>query len=364
VQVFEAAGWARSVGGVGPYLMAFARSGASREAVDKALEKREIHELPSARGCTYVLPARDFALGLAAGEQFACAEMKTAEKLGVTEKEIGKLRGAILKALEKGPLDPDALKTAVGSAVRSLGPEGAKKGIAGTLPVALGLMQAAGEIRRISQNGRLDQQRYKYALWIPNPRAGWKHGEEETFTQLGRRFFEWTGGASIAEFQWFSGLGVKAATVALTPLKLEAVDGRLMLPQDRAAWEEFKVPERPQYALVSSLDSSSQLRRDVKSLMVDADRARELGVKTAGVMDLPSHAIMDRGRLIGLWEFDPEGGKIAWWPWVKPDKALRETVERTEQFVREDLGDARGFSLDSPKSRAPRLAALRKAAGV
>ncbi len=30
----------------------------------------EIYELPSARGCTYVLPASDFALGLAAGHSF------------------------------------------------------------------------------------------------------------------------------------------------------------------------------------------------------------------------------------------------------------------------------------------------------
>jgi hypothetical protein len=33
-----------------------------------------------------------------------------------------------------------------------------------------------------------------------------------------------------------------------------------------------------------------------------------------------------------------------------------------EEFVRSQLGDARSFSLDSPKSRAPRVEALRKAA--
>jgi hypothetical protein len=36
-------------------------------------------------------------------------------------------------------------------------------------------------------------------------------------------------------------------------------------------------------------------------------------------------------------------------------------VARAEQYVREGLGDARSFSLDSPKSRAPRIEALRKA---
>ena len=76
-------------------------------------------------------------------------------------------------------------------------------------------------------------------------------------------------------------------------------------------------------------------------------------------MDLPSHAILDRGRLVGLWEYDPEAGSIAWTAWIK-DRAVDEAVARTEAYVRDQLGDARSFSLDSPKSRAPRIAALRK----
>src|SRR5215470_315083 len=86
-EVLEQSGWARSVGGVSPYLTLFSRAGISREAADAAAVKLEIHELPAARGCTYVLPAGDFALGLTVGQGFG-GEMKVAEKLGVTRKEI------------------------------------------------------------------------------------------------------------------------------------------------------------------------------------------------------------------------------------------------------------------------------------
>ena len=41
------------------------------------------------------------------------------------------------------------------------------------------------------------------------------------------------------------------------------------------------------------------------------------------------------------------------------DKALDAAILRTEAFVRDQLGDARSFSLDSPKSRAPRVQAIR-----
>lgn len=362
-EVLTRTGWARSVAGAGPYLTLFARAGLGRAEIDSALARTEIHELPSARGCTYVLPAADYALGLKVGQSFREPEMKAARKLGVTEVEIDRLKAGILRALDRDTLDPDGLKDAVGDAARSLGPEGVKKGITTTLPVALGQLQAEGEIRRIPVNGRLDQQRYKYARWKPNPLAPWKLDVDTSFVELARHYYAWTGAASPAEFQWFSGLGVKAAKAALEPLRLVPfADDRLMLPEDREAFERFKIPRHPQYALVGSIDAINQLRRDLPSLLDPADTAR-VGAGQ-GLVDLPHHAIMDRGRLVGLWEFDPATSAIVRTSFIPPDAALREAVLRTEAFIREDLGDARSFSLDSPKSRAPRIEALRKAAAA
>ena len=293
----------------GPYLTLFSRAGLSRAEIDKAVADVAIHELPAARGCTYVLPSADYPLGLKVGQTFTENENRAALKLGVTAAEIAKLRAAILKALAGGPLEPDAIRTAVGPAARNLGPEGVKKGITTTLPVALGSMQSEGEIRRISLNGRLDQQRYKYALWKPNPLAGWKLTAEQAFVELARRYFAWTGGASLAEFQWFSGLSGKAAKVAVEPLGLEPLEAeRLMLPEDREAFEKFQTPKHPQYAVVSSLDGINQLRRELKSLVAPEDQERVGLEKQKSVVDLSNHAIFDRGRLVGLWAFDTETG--------------------------------------------------------
>ena len=74
---------------------------------------------------------------------------------------------------------------------------------------------------------------------------------------------------------------------------------------------------------------------------------------------MPNHAILDRGRVIGLWEYDSEAGEIVWIPFVPPDPELRRQVAECEDYVRRDLGDMRSFSLDSPKSRVPRLQVLR-----
>ncbi len=367
-EVLQRAGWARSVGSSNPYLTLFSRAGLDRENVDDAVAKLEIHELPSARGCTYVLPASDFALGLTVGHGFG-GEMKTAEKLGVTQKEIDKLCDSIIKALENDPLDPDGLREATGKAVRNLGPEGQKKGLTTTLPVALGKLQSSGEIRRIPTNGRLDQQRYKYSLWRPNPLQDFKLSQEEAYTELARRFFAWIGPATMAEFQQFSGLGVKASKAAVELLKLEPLepgDDRLLLPDDRAELEAFKPPKDPHYVLVGGIDSAILLRKNLEWLLDTKDLGREVfvekGFKPIGKLsDMPNHVILDRGRVVGLWVYDTATGSIAWMSFVKKDKALQDAVARTEQYVRVQLGDARSFSLDSPKSRVSRIEALRKA---
>jgi len=372
-EVLDQAGWARSVGGANPYLTLFARAGLRREAVDAAAAALDIHELPSARGCTYVVPARDFALALTVGQAFGGGEMNVARKLGVTEKDVDRLCEKVIAVLARGPLDPEGLKAAAGPAVKNLGEEGKRKGLTSTLPLALGRLQQSGHIRRVPTDGRLDHQRYGYALWKPNPLANVKLSAAEGYVELARRFFRWIGPARAADFQWFSGLGVKAAKAAIDPLGLVPVESGsdlLIGRTDVEAFKRMKTPAKPQYALVGSIDSISLLRRDLPSLVEEADLkrsvmaergARELG----GLADLPSHAILDRGRLVGLWEFDPEAQKIAWWAFgADPkDKALVAAVERTEAFVAGDLGDARSFSLDSAKSRAPRTAALRRAAG-
>ncbi|MDF2773323.1 MAG: hypothetical protein K0S86_2818 [Geminicoccaceae bacterium] len=366
-EILERSGWSRSVGGAGPYLTLFSRGRISRATADAAAANLEIHELPTARGCTYVVPASDFALGLTVGRNFG-GDMKTALKLGVTEREIDALSDAVVKALEAGPLDPDGIRDATGNASRSLGEEGKKKGLSTTLPLALGRLQTQGRIRRVPVNGRLDQQRYRYVNWTPNPLDTYAETMDASFTDLAGRFFRWVGPATLGEFQWFSGLGMKAAKQAIEPLGLvpaEPGSDRFLLPGDVSAYAAFEPPGSPQYALVSSLDPITANRRELVTLLDPTDREQPVVVdattKPIGTLvDLPSHAILDRGRLIGLWEFDVDTESIVWATFDgKRDKALASVVEETETWVREELGDARSFSLDSPKSRASRIAALR-----
>jgi hypothetical protein len=137
-----------------------------------------------------------------------------------------------------------------------------------------------------------------------------------------------------------------------------------MLPEDRERLEAFQPPKQSRYELVSSLDGITLLKRNTKNLL-DSDDAsnpvlRQKAYVGTGLMDLPSHGIFDRGRLVGLWEYDTATESIAWTAFVPKNKELQKAISEAEEYVRTGLGDARSFSLDSPKSRAPRVEALRK----
>ncbi|MEV4615189.1 crosslink repair DNA glycosylase YcaQ family protein [Kitasatospora sp. NPDC049258] len=362
-EVLAASGWARSVGGAAPYLGLFARAGLGRAAVDAAVAALEVHELPSARGCTYLLPAVDFALGLAAGAGAPEADITSAAKhLGVTRDEVEKLCLAITDALSPDrPLDPPAIREAVGGAVRGLGEAGKKRGTSTTLPLALGLLQARGQIRRVPVNGRLDQQRYGYVDW-DQPVKG-------SAAELAQRYFAWAAPASVKHFRWFSGFTAATAKAALAPLELTPLPGTdLLLPVELAEeFQGFTAPADPQYALLAGIDGIHLLHRDLSRLVDPADARRSVPAAKGGRVfgseaDPQTHIVVDRGRIVGFWEYDSEQREIVHQLFVPPDAALREAIGRTEAFVREELGDARGFSLDSPRSRAPKIAAMRAAA--
>jgi hypothetical protein len=113
------------------------------------------------------------------------------------------------------------------------------------------------------------------------------------------------------------------------------------------------------------MDSMFLLRRSLSSLLTaEASKRRvhaDKGVCELGSLsELSSNAILDRGSIVGLWEYDPENSSFAWFSFEKADDPMRECVSRTEAYIRDQLGDARSFSLDSPKSRVPRIKALRE----
>ncbi|WP_427134074.1 DNA glycosylase AlkZ-like family protein [Pseudarthrobacter sp. S9] len=368
-QVFARAGWARSVGGANPYLTLFARAGIRREQVDADVVAHRILELPTARGCTYVLGRDDFAWALQLGKDAAEA-FRVLGRLGVDRGEITLLEEQVLHTLAEasGPMDPRQLKEELGDSVRNLGEEGKKKGATTTLPTALGILQSQGRIRRVPVHGRLDQQRYAYELWDLPPST---LDDDAARTELIRRYLGWTGGATLKQSQWFTGFTVapsKAALAAVDAVEVTTAAGDMlwMLPDDVERLAAFEEPAAEQIQLLAGTDSLALLRRNAAELLAgdSPDIAKTVLAPLALQADLPDHPILDRGRIIGLWQYDPGKERIVPWVFQGPTPAVTRRIAEVEAWIREDLGDFRAFSLDSPATRQKRIDALAASAAA
>lgn len=358
-EVLNRSGWARSVGGANPYLGLFARAGLRRTEVDAAVAAVEIHELPVVRCCTYVLDAKDFDWALQLGKDANNTALKVVEKLGVTRAEIEALGESVLKTLNNsGPLDPQRLKTELGDAVRNLGEEGKRKGAATTLPTALGTLQTQGRIRRVPSNGRLDQQRYSYLAWdLPLSSLS----DDQARSAIMTKYLAWTGGATLKQSQWFTAFTVAQSKAALEDVGAIEHDGVWQLPADRESFEDFQPPADEQIQLLSGTDGIALLKRNSAELLAAEDAEKSiLGEKSLALQaDLPDHPIFDRGTIIGLWQYDPGQQELVAWTFRKPSRAVTERLAEVESYIRDELGDFRSFSLDSPASRQKRIDALR-----
>lgn len=373
-QTLAKTGWQRAVGGSNPYQAIWARTGHPTAMADQAAKDIEIHELPSARGCTYVLPKDHFAIGLRVAEGTSeRAAIQTAIKhLGFTEEELVRLCAKMMDVVSDEPKDPKALREAMGDVVRNFGEEGKKRGQTTSLGLALGKLQVEGKIRRVPNNGRLDNERFGYARWNDSPLDDGAIDRQAAFVALAQAFWGWLGIAKAADFQWFTSLGVKASKEVLDQLELQPVEPGsdwLALPETIQDFAHFSVPAESKPVLVSCLDSIILLRRDAVALVAEKHQqaviAGEKGrVLVGGVKDIDNHVILDRGRIIGIWEFDMEAGELVWHTFDRPTEAIREAVAKTEVFVRDDAGDARGFSLDGVKSRKPKIALLKELASA
>jgi hypothetical protein len=358
-------GWLRSVGSANPYLAIRSRTGARRAEIERAVADTELVELPAARGCTYYVPRDEAALALRLAAMGSCnAEFKMAEKhLGATEEEVAKLADDMAAALTNGPLDARAISTIVSP--RHLGEAGKKKGMTTTATLGISRLQVEGRIRRLPQGGRLDTERFQYALWEDGPRPG--EVDEETWVHdLADRYFSWTGPATEKEFREFTGLSAKLSRLAIAELIPCPDDPSMLMRQDDVVAYEAVEKTDGRVVLLSSIDSWIHLRRNLPPLLdpVDAERTLPNGDKLQGansLKDIDSHPIAMDGVVVGIWEYDYEAQEIAAWTW-RPCAAVTQAIEETGKWIAEELGDFRSFSLDSPKSRVPRIELIRSLA--
>jgi len=364
-----------SAGGSGPYLAMRARlAKGDRAAVERAaFDDRSIVEVPTLRECTMFVPKEERALALhcarAPHEKRLAALAATA---GVGAKELEPLAKAIRKALEKGALSPDALRERLApSLVRPLGEEGRKLGWTSTLTAALKHLQVRGQVQRFAEDRRVDSSRFVYEVG----EAVEADSGVDLAREIAARVLRWGGPASVGEIAFWSGSAQKAVKPALEALGAVQIgvagwaNEAWVLPEDAAALEKAATEDDDDVRALPFRDNYLGFRRDPGAFVSpEAADARVLDwngrpATLGSVESVHHHVLVAGGRIVGIWDFDPEEKRVVAAAVEPLSKSLRarfdEEVAGLERFARDELGDVRYYALDHPRQRAPRIEAVR-----
>lgn len=335
-------GWLYQTGGGCAYLSLRARvPGLRRADVDAAVADGRLAITGSVRGCTMLVPAEDLPLARSAGNAMLQAMISALQQRGGLDAEaLRKLADRITEALDEPGLSPEALRARV-PAAQPLGESGRKLGYATTLPLALRCLELEGRARRVPASGRLDDERY---LWRPDRPST----TPEPDLALARAFQRWFGPATRPDLAaWAGWPQQKAARVLARAGEADPVDAE---PTEEPIFLPFR-----DNALSLGISLESWVRPehvDVPVLGWSGEPA-PLGAQSS----LHHHAVLWRGALAGIWEFDGQDVVCGWFGEVPP--GADEEALRLGAWIREELGLLRIYAQDGARQRAARLAAVR-----
>ncbi len=364
-------GWVRTVGGVDGYLSIHARPPAARRAaIHAAPLAGDLRLTPAARGCIYLVPASQAPLALAlARDQVLPRERRTQERAGVDPAELVALGEAVAETLASGPMGTAALRAALpATLIRSLGEVGKKLGLSSTLPPALRELEFAGRIVRVPTDGRLDTERYDWALTPEDAETVDRRPAAQRNADIAGIALAWLAPIDtrgLADFLGWTQTETKAALKACGALPV-AVEGApaWMLPKQRA---QLDAPPPMATVLLPAMDTLLAWHGGPAPFLHHDDLHREVPVwgparrsSWAEIKHPLARVVLASGQVCGRWEYDPERGDLAllaYAPGLPADIAACAT--RTARFIREELGHGRTHSLEKDAQLVDRCARLR-----
>lgn len=367
-EVLARTSWGRTLGGVDVYLAVRARIPAlRRKDLDAAVEASRIQVIPAVRGCIYLVPRAHVPLALRVAEELARKRLDAeTAKAGVKPGELEAVGTAVVKVLARGALGTDALRKALPEGtVRSLGDAGKKVGLSSTLPPALRLLEFAGLIERTLEGGRLDTERYLWRKAKQSPFEGAKVPAEaaDRHAQLAGLFAAQCGPVTVNDFAAWSGLGKRDALAAVEKRGLVPVEVTGYAPEAYVREEDLPDLRKPAPSVAGasflSFEDSYLTHHGGPAAVTDL-RHHDREMKSWGMpgktrlgdaAHIQTRSFVLDGLLAGFWEYDPSKKQIAYHAFdaipAKRKAEVAKAADELAEFIAEELGHARSFSLDT-----------------
>lgn len=364
--VLAATSWGRTLGGVDVYLAVRARiPSLKRKDLDAAVAASRVQVIPAVRGCIYLTPRVHVPLALRIAETLARKRLDAdTAKAGVKPGELDTVGKAALKALAKGPLGTDALRKALPEGtVRSLGEAGKKVGVSSTLPPALRVLEFAGQIERTLEGGRLDTERYLWRKATKSPFDGAKL-PADLVAAAAEIFAAQCGPFTVDDFASWSGFGKRDAQAAIHKLGLPSVSvtgyGDCFAREADLPELAKKAPPVTGVRFLSFEDSYLTHHNGPGTVSDPRHHAIEMQswgmpgkTKLGEANHIQTRSFVLDGLLAGFWEYDPSKKAVAWHAFeplpARRKAEVQKAADALAEFIGEELGHARSFTLDTDK---------------
>lgn len=361
-------GWLPAPADPTPYLSVWARRrGYDRAELDRVVfTERELVEVNAVRGALMLVPREHLPLAMRVAPKAASDNLRQAQALiGFSWDEVERLQRAILRLLEREPMDARLLRNRLRAGlIRPWGEAGAKLGAGDAFNDALGQLVEKGEVFKVKAAPRLDAASYIYMTrreFAPDLILS-TLPEEEAWAMLADLYFHWYSPARFEDFLWWSGASVSQARAALArlrpPLRAFALRG---LPGEYLATEwaayaiaTFQPPAEPAVALVPARDPFFSFREVTGRFVPPEFRWRVVPRRQGEPVAEPTIVapILARGMITGVWEWSPEKKAVDWMLFEPVPRWLRARVrllaEELTEFIRQESLTTTPTHLDQP----------------
>jgi len=359
LDLIKSTGWIYSPGCSTPYLSLWARMGSFKtEDLNRLVfEERKLVQLETLRGCNMLVPREQAAVALRIRTRtFTELAKQARQQLTVSDADMERLKGALLKSLESGTRTMEQLlKTAPAPLVREFAPDLKRIGFTNTVSLAVNLLKEEGRIIKIQTRLRLDATEYSYILLsnlLPevDPFA---MRNEEACARLAKLYFRAEAPARGRDFAWWAGINVSDAMKGIEEVKPKLVtvavegtkDEYFINESDLDEFHSFK-PEDDSVNLIPYRDTFLKGQREIVDRFLGSEHGDKPFSRWKGkLINDPLATIIYNGRVVGVWEwneskkdvdvllFDTAAKTV--------EKAIRKRANELAGFIRGNLGEIR-----------------------
>jgi len=364
VDLIKSIGWIYSPGCSTPYLSLWARMSPFRaEDLNRLVfDDHKLLQLETLRGCTMLVPRDQANIALRIRTRtFTELSKQARQQMPITDAEMEKLKGAILKSLHSGPKTSEQLQQMLPpDLIRDFGADLKRIGLTNSLSLWINLLKEEGKVLKQQSKRRLDIMDYSFVLTSSIlPEADpFSLRLEEACAQLANQYFKAEAPARAKDFAWWAGINVTDAIRGggeikpkLVPVSVEGTADEFLISESEL--DDFFAFEPQDFVInfIPYRDTYLKGQREILNRFISSEHADKPFSRWKGkLINDPLATIIVNGRVVGVWEWSEDGDDIDLLLFdsiaKSAERAIHKRASELAGFIRSNLGEVRLQGVD------------------